>query len=219
MISVVGDKINQIAMAMMVYAITGSMLQMGIMLGLSALPAALFGVIAGVYVDRWDRRATMLWADLARAALVIAIPFVVPFGIYWAYLITFLVSTIALFFVPAKRSVIPDVVPEEQLMAANSLDNASESVSELVGLGLGGALVALIHYQGAFAVDAVTFVFSAGMIYFMRYRRTPDPDGVEPTGVIAEAREGLVYIWRSDVLRAAAQSPPGRPPTCSATPR
>ena len=74
-VSVVGDKINQIAMAIMVYALTGSMLQMGIMLGVTALPAALFGVVAGVYVDRWDRRRTMVSADLIRAAAVLAIPF------------------------------------------------------------------------------------------------------------------------------------------------
>ena len=54
-VSVVGDKINQIAMAIVVYAITGSMLQMGIMLGVTALPAALIGIPAGAYVDRWDR--------------------------------------------------------------------------------------------------------------------------------------------------------------------
>jgi len=200
-VSVVGDKINQIAMAMMVYAITGSMLQMGIMLGVTFLPAALFGVLAGVYVDRWDRRATMVWADVARAALVVAIPFVVPFGIYWAYLLAFVVSTISLFFLPAKRAVIPEIVPQEQLMAANSLDNASESVAELVGLGLGGALVALLHYPGAFAIDAATFLFSAGMISSMGYRRVPASASGAPPSVIAEAKEGLRYIWRSNVLR------------------
>jgi MFS family permease len=200
-VSVVGDKINQIAMAMMVYAITGSMLQMGIMLGISFLPAAVFGIFAGVYVDRWDRRATMIGADIARAALVVVIPFVVPFGIYWAYLIAFLVSTIALFFLPAKRAVIPDIVPAEQLMAANSLDNASESVSELLGLGIGGALVSTMGYPGAFAVDGATFLFSAAMIYRMAYRRAPVAETVAQPSVLAEAREGLSYIWHSDVLR------------------
>jgi MFS family permease len=57
-VSVVGDKIHTIAMAMMVYSITGSMLQMGVMLGVTLLPAALFGLPAGVYIDRWDRRRT-----------------------------------------------------------------------------------------------------------------------------------------------------------------
>jgi MFS family permease len=200
-VSVVGDKINQIAMAMMVYAITGSMLQMGLMLGITFLPAAIFGVFAGVYVDRWDHRTTMLWADVARGLLVLAIPFVVPFGLYWAYLIAFLVATIALFFLPAKRAVIPDIVPAEHLMAANSLDNASESVAELVGLALGGVLMTLLQYRGAFIADAITFLFSALMIYSMAYRRVPSGEASAVRSVMAEAREGLDFIWNSNVLR------------------
>ena len=197
----VGDKINQIAMAMMVYVITGSMLQMGLMLGITFLPAAIFGIFAGVYVDRWDHRTTMVWADVARGLLVLTIPFVVPFGLYWAYLIAFLVSTLSLFFLPAKRAVIPEIVPAEQLMAANSLDNASESVAELVGLGLGGGLMAVLQYRGAFIVDAMTFLFSAIMIYRMTYRRAPSAESAEPSSVLAEAREGLEFIGRSSILR------------------
>jgi MFS family permease len=200
-VSVIGDKINQIAMAMMVYAVTGSMLQMGIMLGVTFLPAALFGLPAGVYVDRWDRRLTMVSADLIRAVLIIAIPFVVRFGVGWAYLIAFAVSTVSVFFLPAKRASIPELVPAEQLMAANSLDNGSESVAELSGLAMGGALVALLGYRGAFAIDALTFVFSAVMIFRMRYRQPARLFESEEASVFAEAVEGLRYIWDSDVLR------------------
>ncbi len=80
MISVVGDKLNQIAMGIMVYKITGSMLQMGVMLGVTVLPSALFGLIAGAYVDRWDRRKTMIVADLLRAGLVFFIPWAIAHG-------------------------------------------------------------------------------------------------------------------------------------------
>ena len=200
-VSVVGDKINQIAMAIMVYAITGSMLQMGIMLGVTLLPAALFGVVAGVYVDRWDRRRTMLTADLIRAAAVLAIPFVAGYGVIWAYLLAFLASTVALFFVPAKRSLIPDVVSADGLMAANSLDNASEAIAELGGLAVGGALVATLGYRWAFGIDAATFVFSAVSIAMIVHRRERQPEAARGTSVLSEAAEGLRSIWRSDVLR------------------
>ena len=109
-VSVVGDKIHTIAMAMMVYSITGSMLQMGVMLGVTLLPAALFGLPAGVYVDRWDRRKTMMIADIVRAAVVVSIPFAVAQGIWWAYGLAFIASTVSLFFIPAKRALIPDLV-------------------------------------------------------------------------------------------------------------
>jgi MFS family permease len=143
----------------------------------------------------------MVWADLARAALVVAIPFVVPYGLYWAYLIAFLVSSIALFFLPAKRAVIPDIVPAEHVMAANSLDNASESVAELVGLALGGVLMTVLQYRGAFIADAITFLFSSLMIYSMAYRRAPSAEDAAVRSVMAEAREGLDFIWNSNVLR------------------
>jgi len=200
-VSVVGDKIHQIAMAIMVYTITGSMLQMGIMLGVTLLPAALFGVVAGVYVDRWDRRRTMLVADLLRAAAVLAIPFVVGYGVGWAYFLAFLASTVALFFVPAKRSLIPDIVPAEGLMAANSLDNASEAIAELGGLAVGGAIVALLGYRWAFGIDALTFVFSAASIALITHRRRFAWAATPGKTVTSEAVEGLRSIWRSDVLR------------------
>ena len=135
-------------MAMMVYAITGSMLQMGVMLGVTLLPPALFGLPAGVYIDRWDRRPTMIAADVMRAVVVVLIPYVVGFGIGWAYVLAFLASTVSLFFVPAKRSLIPDLGGTDQLMAANSLDNGSEAIAEIVGLGLGAAIVATSATSG-----------------------------------------------------------------------
>ena len=200
-VSVIGDKINQIAMAWMVYAVTGSMFQMGIMLGVTLLPAALFGVLAGVYVDRWDRRYTMIGADLARAALVVMIPFVARFGIGWVYLIAFVVSTVSLFFLPAKRALIPDLVPAGELMAANSLDNASEAVAELAGLAVGAAIVALVGTAVAFGVDAATFVFSAFMITLIALPHMQRAPEAAERSVWTEAAEGLRYIWQSDVLR------------------
>lgn len=200
-VSVVGDKINQIAMAMVVYSVTHSMWQMGIMLGVTALPAALVGIPAGAYVDRWDRRITMLVADLVRALVVVAIPFVVHFGIIWVYVLAFIASTVALFFVPAKRSLIPDLVGPDELMAANSLDNASEAVAELAGLAAGAAVVALLGYTWAFRFDALTFVVSAIMILLISYR---EPVAEKPTGrhdILGETMAGVRAIADNDVLR------------------
>lgn len=197
----VGDKIHTIAMAMMVYSITGSMLQMGVMLGVTLLPAALFGLPAGVYVDRWDRRQTMIVADIIRAGVVVMIPFVVGLSIWWAYGLAFIAATVSLFFVPAKRSLIPDLVEDHELMAANSLDNASESIAELVGLGLGAAIVATIGYSWAFTIDGLTFLVSAGSIALIRFRQPIDPLCSEDHDLLSETLEGVRAIWASDVLR------------------
>ena len=200
-VSVIGDKINQIAMAIVVYAVTGSMLQMGIMLGVTALPAALFGLPAGAYVDRWDRRLTMLVADVVRACVVLIIPLVIPYGVAWVYLLAFISSTVGLFFVPAKRSLIPDIVPADELMAANSLDNASEAVAELGGLAVGAAVVAILGYRWAFRLDAATFVVSAIMILLIRYRQPAAEPAAGGPDIVGETMAGIRAIFESDVLR------------------
>jgi MFS family permease len=199
-VSMIGDKIHQIAMAMLVYSVTGSMFQMGLMLGITLLPAALFGLLAGVYVDRWDRRITMIVADLVRAILVATIPFVARFGVGWVYAIAFVVSTVSLFFVPAKRAMIPDLVPADELMAANSLDDTSEAVAEFAGLAVGAGIVATLGSAAAFGIDAVSFIFSAIMISRISIQAVQAAETVAAS-VWAEAAEGLRYIWKSAVLR------------------
>jgi MFS family permease len=201
-VSVIGDKITQIALAILVYEATGSMLQMGIMLGVSALPSFLFGVFAGVCVDRWDRRRTMIAADLVRAALVLTIPFVVGFGIAWVYVIAFGVATVSVLFEPAKRSLIPDLVAHDDLMAANSLDNGSSAVAELVGLAFGGVLMVTIDPRMVFAFDAVTYAVSALAVFLIAYRSPESTEFVcvTPGILLGEAVEGLMHAVRSPVL-------------------
>jgi MFS transporter, DHA3 family, macrolide efflux protein len=203
-VSVIGDKVNQIAMGVMVYKLTGSLVQMGVMLGVTMLPAALFAMFAGAYVDRWHRGRTMLVSDVCRAGLVLLVPFAVRFGVGYAYLIAFLVASVSLFFEPAKLSLIPELVPTESLMAANSLDNASTAGAELFGLALGGVIVARLTYSGAFVFDAATYLVSAAFIALIvrSAGRAPSrEEGVARAGLMAEVREGLAYIWNAPVLR------------------
>ncbi|HEY3316940.1 MAG TPA: MFS transporter [Coriobacteriia bacterium] len=201
-ISVVGDKVNQIAMGVMVYKLTGSLLQMGVMLGVTMLPAALFGVFAGAYVDRWHRGRTMFVSDMLRAGLVLLVPLTVRLGVGYAYAIAFMVATVSLFFEPAKLSLIPELVNSEHLMAANSLDSASMAGAELFGLALGGALVARLSFGGAFALDAATYVVSACFVATVARRAGKAPVRLsDERGLLGDVREGLAFIWRAPVLR------------------
>ncbi|MBN1192451.1 MAG: MFS transporter [Coriobacteriia bacterium] len=202
LISVMGDKVDQIALGILVYEATGSELQMGIVLAISMLPAALFGMIAGAYVDRFDKRRTMIAADVARAALVMAVPFVAEYSLAGVYAIALAVASVALFFEPAKLSLIPELVGPDDLMAANSLDNATVSAAELVGLAFAAGLVASVGYRIAFYFDAVTFLFSAVFIMKISHRSasiSPQTEGAR--GVLLDVFEGLRYIVRHEVLR------------------
>ncbi len=201
-VSVIGDKVDQIALGILVYEATGSGLQMGIALALSMLPSALFGMVAGAYVDRFDKRRTMIVADLLRAVLVLSVPFVAEYSIVAVYAIALLVATVSLFFEPAKLSLIPKLVDEDQLMAANSLDNATVSTAELAGLAFAAGLVASMGTRLAFFLDSATFLVSALFIFGIGYRETRQSGKAAFTGgVWADVVEGTRYIWQHDVLR------------------
>ncbi len=201
-VSVVGDKIDQIALGVLVYELTGSGLQVGIMLAISMLPTAVFGMVAGAYVDRWDRRRTMIAADLLRAGLVVAVPFAAEVGLWLVYVIALAVATVSLFFEPAKLSLMPELVGSDQLMAANSLDSATVSVAELLGLAFAGGLVASIGYRVAFFADGITYLLSAVFVAAIAYREQGGRSKGSGWGeALAAAGEGLRYVRSHDMLR------------------
>jgi len=200
-VSVIGDKVHQIAMSILVYEVTGSIMHVGLMLAVTTLPAVLFGVVAGAYVDRWDRRSTMLIADLARALVVLSIPSLVHLGMPFFYVAAFTVASISLLFEPARLSLIPELVAPDELMAANSLDNVTTSVSELMGLVSGAALVAWLGTTKAFYFDGLTFVVSALFVAMVRYRGTAMVAGERAESLREQVEDGIRHIWGRPVLR------------------
>lgn len=202
LVSVIGDKVDQIALGILVYEATGSGLQMGITLAISMLPSALFGMVAGVYVDRFDKRRTMIAADLARAVLVLSVPFVAEVSIVGVYAVALLVATVSLFFEPSKLSLIPRLVREDELMAANSLDSATVSAAELVGLAFAAGLVAAVGTRLAFFFDSATFLVSTFFIWRIAHREERHAGAkAVAEGVWDDVLEGTRYMWRHEVLR------------------
>lgn len=207
-VSIVGDKVNQVGLSIMVFRLTGSLAQMGLVFAITFLPAALFGLLAGPLVDRWDRRRTMIVADLLRAAIVggtaVVVALQLPAGttIALAYVLAFASSTVALFFEPSRMALVPSIVSEEELMAANALDMTTMSVSELLGIGFAGALVATIGYGAAFWIDAVTFLVSAACVIAVGHRIAPRVlPRLELSVIGRDLRAGFARIRGDGVLR------------------
>ena len=201
-VSILGDKLSQVALGIMVWQATGSPAQTGLVFAITFLPAALFGLVAGPFVDRWDRRRTMISADLVRACLVVAIPFAAPLGVWAVYLLAFSSATVSLFFEPSRMALVPSVVEQDELMAANSLDVTTSSIAELLGIGIAGALVAGVGTKYAFYIDGVTFVVSAVFVLRLRYRAAPRE--VAPVGlavILGDLRTGFERIRTNGVLR------------------
>src|SRR6185436_20703436 len=125
-----------------------------------ALPTLVFGLVAGVFVDRFDRKKILLAADLLRGLLVVSIPTAVDsFGLPGLYAIIFLAASVRQFFDPAWESVLPEIASEDELAKANSFLSISSFSSTAVGFAAAGFLSSRdIHLP--FYIDAATFMLS-----------------------------------------------------------
>lgn len=149
----------------------------------STLPILIFSPVAGVYVDRWSRRSTLVVADFLRAGLVLLIPLVGFYtkNISYIYIVIFLIFSATCFFTPAKLAFIPSLVREEELLAANSLSNITRMIAMVGGVAAGGFIVARLGITASFMLDSVSFVASGFMIGLVRIKGDPvvDRSGVD----------------------------------------
>ena len=179
------------------------------------IPVFIIGPIAGVYVDRWDRRRTMYACDLIRTVLVLLIPLFLFYvkNLSLAYILVFLVFCVARFFLPAKLSILPELVESKDLLIANSLVNVTGMIAFIMGSGIGGVLVEHLGAERGFYLDALTFLFSAVLIFFITSRPSSGVGliriGAEVVevirkSVIKEMKEGLVYLFKKREIRLSA---------------
>jgi predicted MFS family arabinose efflux permease len=202
MISMLGDWLLFIALPFYIYEITGSTLATGAMFIAETLPLLLFGSIGGVFADRWDRKRTMIVADLLRAALLLLLLAVRSPEWLWAiYLVVFVQSSVGQFFNPAKGALIPQLVDEQQLMPANSLNSLGTELTRLIGAPLGGALMATMGLASVVVVDCVSFVASALLIGLIATPRaeqsvTPASSNVKLAALLTGAWGDLIAGFR-----------------------
>jgi MFS family permease len=148
---------------------------MGILAALGGASVLLFGLIAGVWVDRLPHRPILIASDLGRAALLATIPLAAAahvLGLPQLYAVAALSSVLTVFFDVAYQSCLPALVEREQIFEANSKLTTTSTAAEIVGPGLTGLLVQLVTAPFAIALDAASFVFSALCVLAIR---RPDP--------------------------------------------
>jgi MFS family permease len=186
--------------------LTGSPAAIGLgMIFSFALPSLLFGVVAGVLVDRWDRRRVMIVADLLRAVVVLGGLLVRDAQTIWIlYAVGFAVSVASRFFFPARSALVPLLVSEQELMAANGLAQLTETAAMLAGPALAGFLIAWQGAGVAFVVDSFSFVVSALAVWSVGEVTVAAAQA--PTGQIArdlwgELVDGLRFLFGHPVLR------------------
>jgi MFS family permease len=193
-LSVVGDFFLFIALPFFVYERTGSALATGAMFAAETLPRLLFGSVAGVFVDRWDRKKTMVVADLSRAAILLPLLAVAAGGPVWpVYVVAFVEATVSMFFLPAKDALVPNLVAERHLTAANSLNSMGEQIPSLVGPLLGGALFGLVGLGGLVFLDIASYLLSAALISLVSVRSVAPTD--QPAADASETAQRTASAW------------------------
>ena len=201
LVSLFGDRIHQMALAATVYTVTGSALATALVFVAATLPNLLFSPIAGTLVDRWDHREVLVVSDILRAATVLLIPIAGTVNILLVYPLVFVVTTISIFFRPARVAILPRLVREDELLTANSALWVGETIVDVIGFPLAGLFVALLanSLAVAFWLDSATYLGSALLLSTIVARPIPAPDlatrttqSDQPTSF----RDELVAGWR-----------------------
>ncbi len=199
-----GDSMTNLALLLLVNHLTGSTTALATMAIVLALPSLTFGLLSGVIIDRFDRKKIMIFSDLVRALFVLGFVLVDTADKLWVlYLIGFMQASIATFFTPARSALIPNIVPREGLMSANSISQTSRIVFGLLGTGAAGFLIGQFdQYWEIFIIDSVTFLVSLALIAQIRYAHKPGADKapINASRVFSELREGIKITFSSRVL-------------------
>jgi Na+/melibiose symporter-like transporter len=200
LVSLTGDWILRTGIAYQIYVLTGSTLASAAAVLASLLPQVVLGSVAGVYVDRWDRRRTMAVTNLLMAATLLPLVAVQDAGRAWiVYAVIAVQSCLAPFFASAEAALVPSVAPADQLVTVNSLNGQVRDVARLLGAALGGVIAGFGGIALLSIVDIATFLLAAALIAGVRAR--PAPGSTQRPHVLREWAEGLRIAGTGRTLR------------------
>ena len=200
-ISQLGDWFNAVAVFALLLDLTGSATAVAWMMIVQFLPVAIVGPLAGVVVDRVDRRRLMIITDLVRGTLVLVLLVIRrPDQVWIAYVVMAVIVGAQGFFEPARTATIPNITSADELMPANALSSATWSAMLAIGASIGGLVTAVAGRNVAFTINAASFFASAYFIARTKYDSTPAA-GPRPTGLLAlsgitDLVEGMRYVRR-----------------------
>lgn len=198
-LSLVGDRLIMVALVTLVYDRTGSASVVGLLMLLKAVPALTLGSLAGVFVDRWNRKWIMVIANLLQGLLVFLLP--LSPGIAFIFVIYFAMSIVNQFFIPARSATIPDLVAPEALLTANSLFAISFVAAMAIGPAIGSWITERVSLNAAFYTDAATFLIPALAVTFLVIPR--QRQAVTKPGLGSDLRAGLTFVRSQPAVLAA----------------
>jgi MFS family permease len=202
-VSRAGDALFSLASVWLVLDLTNNNpLASSAALAVEFLPYLLFGLVAGAYVDRWDRRRIMIAADTLRGVVTLAVPLLAALDalrVWHVFAVSFLLSSFGRLFQPARQAVIPDLVDASQLVRANAIIEGTGQAAWIAGPALGGVLVALVGAANVYCLDAASFFVSAATLLLVRPR--PHPRARAGGSLRQELLDAVRYVRERAILR------------------
>ncbi len=204
LISTAGSSLTDLAAGIWVYRETDSALAVGLTLMATAVPSLVVGLLAGVYVDRHDRRKIMIVTCLIQSVIVALIAVAVQLdSILGLYAFILLNAGVKQFFDPAYDTLIPEMATDEELNAANAFLSIASFGSTAIGFAGAGLLASTVGLTWAFILDALSFLVCAGLIMLMGKYPMPMPDDDATVGVILEnLKVGLKTLFGTPIIRS-----------------
>ena len=205
-ISDVGSQITALALPLIAaLTLAATPWEMGALTAAGTAPIVLVGLFAGVLVDRLRRRPVLIFADVSRAALLLTIPVASVLGVLrieLLYAVAFLVGVLSLLFDVAHLAFLPTLISRDDLMDGNSKLEVTAASAQVVGPGVGGALVGFMGAPFAVVLDALSFLASGWLIKRVRRVEAARPPAEVRPGVWSEIQEGLRAVFAQPILRA-----------------
>jgi MFS family permease len=230
-VSLFGDQFYLVALPWLTLALTGSGLKLGTVLMVTGGARAVFQLVGGALTDRMSPRTIMLVSNLVRAVvtgILTANILLGPVHLWHLYILALAFGLVDAFFYPAYLAVIPTLIEKDNLTAGNALMRGTSRLMGIIGPAAAGLVIssrgftttpvigaaldsALLEnssgFAAAFAIDTLSFLFAALMVWLMRERKpTGDeeraPEAPKLKGLINSIREGLAYAWRDPLIRS-----------------
>lgn len=205
-----GGQVSELAIpvtAALVLAATPA--QMGVLEAVATAPLLLFGLLAGGVLDRTRRRPFLIWTGVGRALVLAAIPAAFWLGsvrIELLYVIGFVVGSLTVFAEVAQAAILPVLVGRQRLVEANSRLSLSDSITSVVGPGIGGLAIQLFTAPVAILADSVAFAIAAALTATVRVDESSGPVAESHRPLWRSIAGGLGFVVREPVLRALAGS-------------
>ncbi|WP_025158512.1 MFS transporter [Leifsonia aquatica] len=211
LVSDTGDWLLMIALPLFAFAATGSALGASTVFLVELIPVLLLGTFLGVFVDRWDRRRTIIVTSLLQAVVLLPLLAASADRMWIVYAVAGVEAVLGAVINPARQALVPSLVEPDQLARGNALIAVSDSIARLVGSPIGGLAFAVSGLPGVVIADAATFLVTALLVLLMRRPRPrADTLDADAPAIAVERRllrdwvEGLVLIARSGTLRTLA---------------